>query len=354
MIRLESPYALLLILLVPVVVWWSMRSRARPSIRFSSSALLEPVPVTFRQRAGVLVAFLRFFGLAALVIALARPQTGLGEVRTTARGVAIMMVVDRSGSMGLPLDYGGAPLTRLEVVKRVFREFVAGNARDLKGRPEDLIGLVTFSRFPETVCPLVSVHDTLLSLMDAVQLATTRGEDGTAIGDGMALAAARLQNAEKELGERNRGEAQPAFTIKSKALILLTDGDENVADQMNASQAADLCAQWGIKVYAIGIGDEEGGLLRTPTGNIRIPRGGGFNERLMKSIAQKTGGRYWRAADGEALRRVYASIDELEKTEIISTEFTTYREEFVPWAIAGAVALALQMLLSATVLRRAP
>ncbi len=354
MIRFESPYVLLALLLVPLLVWWTMRPRSRTSIQYSSSALLEPVPVTLRQRARILIPFLRFIGLAALIIALARPQTGLGEVRTTARGAAIIMTVDRSGSMGLPLEYAGKPMTRLDVVKRVFREFVAGNGKDLAGRPEDLIGLVTFARFPETVCPLVSVHETLLTLMDAVQLATTRGEDGTGIGDGMALAAARLQNAEKELTERNKDEAQPAFTIKSKVLILLTDGDENVADQMNSSQAADLCAKWGIKIYAIGVGDDEGGLLRTPTGNIRIPRGGGFNEPLMKSIAQKTGGRYWRAIDGEALRRVYAEIDDLEKTEVISTAYTTYNERFVPWAISGAAALALQMLLSSTLLRRVP
>lgn len=348
-----SPYLLLLLLGVPMLAWWSSRGRARPAITYSSIALVECLRPSLRRRLAWLPGFLTFLGSCALIIALARPQTGIGQVRTTARGVALTMVVDRSKSMELALAFAGRSMRRIDVVKQVFKEFILGNGSDLKGRPEDLIGLVTFARFPETVCPLVRIHDTLVKLVDAVDLAEDRWEGGTAIGDGLALAAARLKKAEEEIAQRNRAEKDPSFTLKSKAIVLLTDGDENVGE-IAAADAAQLCREWGIKIYAIGIGDESGGVVRI--GGIRqaIMPGTGFDEALMKSIAASTGGQYWRATDGEALRRAYAAIDELEKTEIESVEYTSYEERYAPFAMTAAAALTAAMLLNATVFRRNP
>lgn len=345
------PWALLLILLTPLVAWWPVRARARSSVAYSSVSLLDPAGPTLRQRLVWLPVFLRALGLALLVVALARPRVGIGEVRTTAKGVALMAVVDRSLSMQLPIEYEGRAVSRLDVVKRVFNDFVVGDGKDLGGRPEDLVGLVTFSEFADTVCPLTRVHDTLVTLVDGIELADQNIEQGTAIGDGMALAAARLKTAEEELQRRNAGETDPAFEIKSKAIVLLTDGDEN-RGEMRARDAAELCREWGIKVYAIGIGDERGGAIRAQGRVIPIPRGMGFNEPLMKSIAERTGGRYWRATDGAALRRVYEEIDALEKTDIVSTQYTSYEEAFTPWAVAGLTALGLELILSLTWLRR--
>ncbi|HBS28959.1 MAG TPA: aerotolerance regulator BatA [Phycisphaerales bacterium] len=348
------PWALALIALPPLVAWWPLRSRARAAgaVAFSSTDLLAPAGRTLRQRLVWLPPVLRALGLALLCVALARPRIGTGEVRTTARGVALMTVIDRSLSMQLPIEYAGQALSRIDVVKRVFKDFVAGDGRDLKGRPEDLIGLVTFSEFADTVCPLTRVHDTLVTLVDGIELADQNIEQGTAIGDGMALGAARLKKAEEELQRRNAGEADPEFSIKSKALVLLTDGDEN-RGEMRARDAAELCREWGIKVYAIGIGDERGGTIRAQGRVIPIPRGAGFNERLMQAMAERTGGRYWRADDGESLRRVYEEIDALEKTDIVATEYTSYEEAFAPWASAGLTALGLGLLLGFTWLRRA-
>jgi Ca-activated chloride channel family protein len=351
--RLAWPMGLLLLLLVPPLMWWSGRRRRRSAVLYSSVDLLDGAGISLRQRAIWLPAALRAAGLTMLIVALARPQEGIGEVRTTAQGVAIMAVVDRSASMSIPMSFGGETMPRLDVVKKVFSQFVEGDGKSLKGRPEDLVGLVTFALFPETVCPLVRIHDTLVKLVDTIVMADQQYEAGTAIGDGLALAAARLHEAETEINERNEGKTDPDFVIKSKAIILLTDGDEN-RGEVRAIDAAEMCKQWGIRIYAIGIGDDRGGVVQTPMGKMRLPRGDGFNEALMLQMAELTGGLYRKAADGEALTRIYREIDSLEKTEIKSTEFTNYRERFMDWAGAGVALIALELLLSATILRRIP
>lgn len=346
-----SPWLLLLLLGVPMLAWWSGRARARGAVVYSSVDLIDSAAGTLRARLWRVPGLLTALGASALIIAIARPQTGVGEVRTTAKGVALSIVVDRSASMQLPLRFAGKTQMRIDVVKQVFKEFVQGNGEDLPGRTEDLIGLVTFARYAETVCPLVRIHDTLVKLVDSVNLATEQWEGGTAIGDGLSLAAARLKTAEEELTKRNQAENNPDFILKSKAIVLLTDGDENVGE-VAASEAAQMCKEWGIKIYAIGIGDESGGVVRAGGTRATIMPGQGFDETLMKTIASATGGAYWRAVDGEALRRAYAAIDELEKTEIESVEYTSYQERYHPWAIAGGGLIAAGMLLGSTWLRR--
>ena len=351
--RLAWPAGLLLLLLIPPLLWWSSAKRRRGAVVYSSVDLLDGAGPSLRQRAVWLPAALRAAGLTLLIVALARPQEGIGEVRTTAQGVAIMAVVDRSASMSIPMSFDGQNMSRLDVVKQVFTQFVEGDGKSLKGRPEDLVGLVTFALFPETVCPLVRIHGTLVKLVDSINIADKEFEAGTAIGDGLALAAARLHEAEVELQKRNEGQADPEFEIKSKAIILLTDGDEN-RGEVRALDAAEMCKEWGIRIYAIGIGDDRGGIVQTPMGKMRLPRGDGFNEALLQRLAELTGGMYRKAADGEALTRIYQEIDSLEKTEIKSTEYTNYRERFMDWAAAGVALLGLELLLSATVLRRIP
>lgn len=348
-----APWVLALLLLVPLLARWHARRRGRAVVVFSSLGLVEPLPISLRQRLAWVPAAALMLAMAAIIVALARPRFGIGEVRTSANGVAMVVVLDRSASMGLPFAFAGRDSTRLDAVKAVFNEFVVGNGRDLPGRPEDLIGLVAFARFADTVCPLVRVHETLVKLVEKMEMADQRWEGGTAIGDGLALGATRLRQAEADLLAREKNPQDPDFTIKSKALVLLTDGDENVGE-MSARQAAELCKEWGIKIYAIGIGDERGGLIDTPMGRVAVPRGGGFDERLMQDITSSTGGRYWRAASGDALREVYAQIDALERTQIKSKEFTSYREAFVPWAAAGAALLAVSITLSGSLLRRSP
>ena len=347
-----TPWVLVLVPVVVVISWWGGRRKRRAAALYSSTTLIAPLRPTLRQRLAFVPSVLRTIGLVAIVVALARPRIGIGEVRTSADAVAIMMAVDRSLSMELPMTYAGKQGTRLDVVKSVFREFVEGNGRDLDGRREDLIGLVSFAGFAGTVCPLVRIHTTLVDLADSIDLARDDLEQGTAIGDGLALAAARLKSAEEELAKRNEGKKDPDFTIKSKIIVLLTDGDENRG--VRASEAAKLCKEWGIKVYAIGIGDNQGGRVRTASGMVRLMPGQGFNESLLKQVAQSTGGKYWRASSGESLREIYGEIDRLEKTEIRATEFTSYHEAFGSWAELGGGLIALELVLGATLLRRVP
>ena len=377
--RLAAPFALALFRLLPLLLW-AMRRRARPVMMFPGLAIVRPAGRTVRQRLAWLPSALRIAAVAALVIGVARPQTGLGEIRTTANGIAMVTVIDRSASMRETMPYQGETMSRIRAVKRVFKEFVEGDQKNLAGRPEDLIGLVTFARYADTVAPLTRSHEALSKLVDGILLAADRGnEAGTAIGEGLALAAARLKQAEEDIERLAREQAtegpalpkvgesgavepavseapEPEFTIKSKIIILMTDGDENTG-AISAQQAADLAKQWGIKIYAIGIGSDDNGafLVNTPMGAMRVQgRGGGVNDQLLKDIARSTGGKYYAATDGESLKAIYADIDSLEKTEIKSTEYTSYSESFWLWAAAGGAALALELVLASTLLRRAP
>ncbi|MDX2114628.1 MAG: VWA domain-containing protein [Planctomycetota bacterium] len=348
----QAPWLLALLALVPLAWWWAGRPAARPAVTFSSIDLFIPAGQGWRARLAWLPRASVMLGLAALIVALARPQLGVGQARTTASGVALMAVVDRSSSMQLPMPFEGGTPSRMDVVKRVFTEFVLGNGAELKGRPQDLIGLVTFARFPATACPLTQVHDTIAKLVDNISPSKEQWEGGTAVGDGIALAAARLRRAEEELKARNKGLIDPDFTLRSKAIILLTDGDENVGE-MFSEEAAQLCKQWGIKIYAIGVGSE-GQFIRTDKGLMRLSPSGSFDEQRMRRLAETTGGAYWRATDGEALRQAYAAIDALEKTEIRSVEYTSYEERYQLPAALGAALLGSGLLLGSTLLRRAP
>lgn len=349
--RLESPEALLLlVVLVPAAIFAG--ARRRPALRFSSMMVFEATSPTLRVRLAWIPTALRVLGLVCLAVALARPQHGRGETRVKAEGVAIMAVVDRSWSMTERMAYDGQQMSRIDVVKRVFREFVEGNGEDLEGRAQDLIGLVAFARYADTVCPLVRSHDVLSDLVDTVELVNptqNNYEAGTAIGEGLALAAARLEKAEQELARAQEEEGvDPDFTIKSKIIILLTDGDENM-DEIPARAAAQFCKELGIKVYAIGIaGGGEGG--RGFFGRPRYP----FDGRTIREVAQITDGLYRVVESGDALRDVYEEIDRQEKTEIESIEYTSYDERFVAWAALGAGLIVLEILLGSTLLRRSP
>ena len=305
-----------------------------------------------RTRLLVLPLVLRVLALAALVLALARPQDVQGLVRTTTEGIALQLVIDRSSSMTETIDIDGRSTTRLDAVKQVASEFIEGNGDDLKGREGDMIGVIAFGSYADTICPLVREHDALLELVGDIRVSPLRSDQGTAIGDAVSLAAARLREAEKEIARglgddaaRDPG-AKPDFSIKSKAVILLTDGRNN-RGQIEPLQAAQLCADWGITLYTIGIG---GGY--TELAGLRIPMGGSLDERTMTQMAVATGGRFFLADDAQSLRDIYAVIDELETTEIETSESVDYTERFPPFAAAGLALLALEVLLSSTWLRR--
>lgn len=347
MFRFESPWMFLLLVPLAALVLWRRSDRVR--LRFSSTAAASRVAGSWRARLVGLPALLRALVLAALVLAMARPQHGTERARDISQGVAIGMVVDRSSSMGERMRFGGQAVTRLEAVKKVFQEFVDPAEGEMGGRPNDLIGMTAFAQYADSVCPLTLSHATLIQLLDSVRLVEDRREDGTAIGDAVALAAARLHRAEESL--RQPGQDQPGYEIKSKIVILLTDGENNAGDR-SVRDAAELCKQWGIKVYAIGVGDEHG--LQTPFGRLSTPLRRGFDDRALRDLADVTGGKYWLATDAGTLRSVHEEINRLEKSEFEIVRYLDYREAFAPWALAALVLLSIEILLRQSLLRTVP
>lgn len=361
------PWAFLLLLAIPVVVWASRRGKRQGTIRFSSVANASNSGVSWRMRLRWLLPALRVLVLMLLTIGLARPQQGRDAVREVSQGVAMEMLVDRSGSMGQELIDDGRRVSRLDVVKQVFKEFVQGNQKDLKGRPNDLIGMVAFARYADTVCPLTLSHEALDYFLDSISVVTRRSEDGTAIGDALALGAARLKTAEDQLKQANRslqlkgGGVDPAsgapasgYTIKSKVIILLTDGQNN-AGKRSPLEAARMAREWGIKVYAIGVGGREATMaLQTPFGEYKVPAGPGVDEATLKAIAEETGGACWLAESTDKLEAVYREIDRMEKTEIEAIRYLDYLERFPVFVLAALVLLCFEQVLASTVFRRIP
>jgi Ca-activated chloride channel homolog len=373
--RFEFPWVFLIVPLIALLVWYCLSRRRGVGLRFSSVTNAVASGASFKTRLRQLPLIVRVIALVLLTIALARPQQGSEEVRDVSKGIAIEMVVDRSGSMGQEFIYEGKQSNRLEVVKKVFREFVLGNGKDLQGRPTDLIGMVAFARYPDTVCPLTLSHAALERFIESIQLVTRKNEDGTAIGDALALAAARLKTAEDllkstlgkfstpnppDLGESDpRVRTSPVTTgagyqIKSKVIILLTDGQNN-AGKRSPLEAARLAKEWGIRVYAIGIGGRESFVtVRTPLGDYRVPGGPGVDEATLKTIAHETGGAFWVAESAEKLHEIYKEIDKLEQTEIESVRHIDYAERFAPFALVALALLTLEQILISTVFRRIP
>ncbi|MCF7958011.1 MAG: VWA domain-containing protein [Phycisphaerae bacterium] len=358
---LYSPWALALLAIIPLVVFCMTRRGYRGRLRFSSLQDLRTVAPTWRIRLRFLPIVVRIICMTLLILALARPRQGNKQQIKSTNGVVMEIVIDRSGSMGREMNYNGRALTRLEVVKRVLKDFIKGG-NGLPGRQNDMLGLVTFARFADTACPLVTAHDALLSYIQQTQLVPDGSpENATNIGDSLALAYARLKTAEEEITRRNASVGQsstmsdkqkPEFEIQSKAIILLTDGRCN-AGERSPEEAAKLAAKDGIKVYTIGIGSGEP-IQQQSFFGMTINREPELDEPLLKNIAELTGGFYGRAGDAKALAEICQKIDQLEKTEIESIEYNTYDEKYRILALAALCTLALEILLGCTLFRKIP
>ena len=352
--RFQDP--LWLLLLVPLVALglWAVRRQRRVAVLYSDTSILASLPKTVALRVKRLLPWVRLLGLALVGAALARPQRGREEFRIQTEGIAIQMCIDRSGSMqAMDFRIDGRQVNRLDAVKSVFRDFVAGTG-GLPGRPDDLIGLVAFGGFADGKCPLTLDHGALLEVLGSVEIpqpiVDQRGrvinerlleeEQATAIGDAVVLAVDRLKDAK----------------AKSKVIILLSDGRQNagVVDPAEAAQAAEA---FGIKVYAIGIG----GTGRAPFpakdafgGNILVPQLVELDERTLKMLADETGGRYFNARDTDALENVYAEIDRLEKSLSEGRLYTEYRELYQYAMFPGLGLILLEILAAATRFRSLP
>lgn len=337
-IELRDPILLAFALLAPFV--YALASRLPSVVTVSTLSHFDGAPRSLRARLAKLPALLLAAATVLFSIALAGPRTGDTSSHVHREGIAIVMAVDRSGSMNAR-DFvaGDASVSRLDAVKRVFHDFVDGG-KSGKGRPDDLVGLVVFGTFADGVCPLTLDHTNLLSILDDVKIATEATEASTALGEGLGLAVERLRE----------------HVAKSKVIILLTDGVSNAGD-LEPLQAAKLAADNGIKVYTIVAGNK--GLAPIP---VVGPDGREYLRRVyvetdedtMKKIAEATGGKFFHARDADGLTRVYAEIDHLERSEITEVRYLQYREHYPALVEAGAGLMLLAAFASATFLRRLP
>lgn len=318
--RLESWYFALLLLLLPALFFWWKRRNEPPRVLF-------PLPLApeIRLKSPVRwLLLLRYAALILLVIALARPQNSYRSSERTVSGVDIMMVLDVSASMNIE-DL--ADRSRLDVAKETMEGFI-------RGRQNDRIGFLIFSGEPYTLVPPTLDYGLLLKSLRDVELGTLK--DGTAIGDGLALAVNRLKNSQ----------------AKSRVIILLTDGDNNVG-QVDPATAGDLAAGFGIRVYTIAIG-REGRVkmpIRTKTvfGNSVTTYqwfDNALNPALLQQIAKVTDGKFYRVTEAQALDSVFKEINRLEKTEIKANEKIKYTDAFERPLKWGVLLLILERLLA--------
>lgn len=316
----DSPLWLVLLAALPLLAWRHHRRSGLGAVTVSRL----PARRGGRWRLH-LPFYLRLAALAACLVALARPQLGYAWEEATTEGIDIQLALDISGSMGAE-DF--QPRNRLEVAKRVARDFVAK-------RPADRIGLTVFGGTALTRAPLTSDRRMLDELIDSVQLNDV--PDGTAIGVALANAASRLKSS----------------GAKSRVVILVTDGVNN-SGEIDPLSAAALAEGLGIKVYTVGVGTE--GDVRVPV-PVRDPRTGEVemrkvtmrvevDEKLLQTISQRTGGAFFRATDPKALAGVFAEIDRLEKTPLKVKRYIRYQERFQPFAWAALALLALPLVTS--------
>jgi len=350
MVDFTQPWAFALLplaLFVPALAWWRRRRRA---IDFSSLDAVADVPTSWRERMAWLPDLLRVLAAIGLVVALARPQLERTETSLERDGIAIEMLVDISSSMDMKMDYRGEDATRLDVAKDVLEQFVLGDGDKLQGRSDDLIGIITFARYADTVCPLTLSHDAVAYFASILTINDRPNEDGTAYGDATALAAARLSTLEEALWQ---GEAGTTRTpeVKSKIIVLLTDGENNCGRHLPL-QAAALAKEWGIRVYTISLTDA-GKPRRLKDGDetIEVASGRSAAEQVLEQMATSTGGIYRTAHDFDSLRSVYSEIDELERSQLRSMAKKVRTELFTPFAIAALLALLAEVVLRNTVLR---
>jgi Ca-activated chloride channel family protein len=328
-LRFASPWFLLtgLAVAAAVVVWW-LSYRRRPAVAYSHLDLLHRVGPSWRARGRWIPHAAKILALVLIVIALARPQSGTASREITSEGIDIMLVLDVSGSMKAE-DF--KPNNRLYVAKEVIRDFV-------EGRTNDRIGLVVFAAQSFTQCPLTLDYGVLTGFLDKIDFGMI--EDGTAIGMALANAVNRLRESE----------------AKSKIVILLTDGVNN-RGQIDPLTAAEIAQTMGIKVYTIGAGKPGNALypVEDPVFGKRyvyIPNE--IDEESLQEIANRTGGRYYRAQSEKMLERVYEEISMLEKTEVKIKEYVQYRELFSYFAIAALASVVLGGVLSSTWFRTLP
>lgn len=336
------PWALLLI---PLLLWLLRKKRQRSSIAVPSLQLWLAQPAGKARYLWIPIA-LRRLAMICLLVSVARPQAGTTYNKEVTEGIAIQLLVDVSSSMDMSIkDQNGVRTTRMELAKQLVERFITGDGEQLKGRPHDLIGLITFARYADTRSPLTFGHQALLQIVRNLEIQQRPNEDGTAYGDALAIAAARLRD---PAIPKNGAKAIDADAITSKVIILLTDGENNSGAHLPI-EAAGLAKQWDCRIYTISLGDSESYPKNPAISDSLSP-----SEKVLEYISVQTGGIFRQAHDFESMLSVYSEIDQLERSKISNRSFDRVAEWFwLPLTLAiGSLLLALT--LEATCLRVVP
>lgn len=328
----NKEYFLLLLLLIPYVLWYFLfRKKSEPTMRMSDTFAYLNAPKSWRMRLIDAPMVLRCILFVLIVIIMARPQTHNSWDNKTVEGIDIMLAMDVSTSM---LAEDLSP-NRIEAAKDVAAEFISG-------RPNDNIGLTIFAGEAFTQCPMTTDHASLLNLLQNVRTdIAARGliQDGTAVGMGLANAVSRLKGSK----------------AKSKVVILLTDGSNNMGD-ISPMTAAQIAKSLGIRVYTIGVGTNKVARYPMPVAGgvqyVNIPVD--IDTKTLRDIALTTDGNFYRATNTRELKQIYKDIDKLEKTKMSVQRFSKRYDAFQPFALAAIIVLLLEILLRNTVLRRIP
>jgi Ca-activated chloride channel family protein len=331
------PYFLLLLLFLPVLAWLKGKHGRQPAFLYSSVQLVKGIIGITRSSAGSILLKLRWLSLACLIVALAQPRLILSETKVSASGVDIVVALDMSGSMAAEDDgfvLNGQQATRFIIAKDVLKKFVAR-------RPNDRLGLVIFATHAFVVVPPTLDHDFLSANLERLDMNMEGFDDrSTAIGSALSTSLNRLRD----------------LKSKSKIVILMTDGENN-SGKVPPLTAAEAAQALGVKVYTIGVGTRgEARMQQTDIFGrkvyVKIPVD--VDEDTLTKIANMTGAKYYRADSSDTLRRIYADIDRLEKTDAEVKKYTQYNELF-PWVIAaGLFFVLLENILSNTIWRKLP
>ena len=316
MFRFASPYFLFLLLLLPALFWYRHRRHRSPAMASSALFPAAAIPASPALRLRRLVPAVKFVVLCLMVVALARPQWGTERTEVLTEGINIVLAMDLSESMAaLDFKKKGRVVNRLEAVKGVVEEFVAG-------RSGDRIGMVVFGTHAYTQLPLTRDYNTMVSILDRLEIGAAG--KSTAIGDAIGIALKRLADIESS----------------SNIIILLTDGVSN-AGELSPDTAGEIAVQKGVRIYTIGVGTRGKApfLVKDPLfGERYVYQQVNIDEATLRAIADRTGGLYFRAEDLEGLQQIYDTIDAMETTEVKVDIYAEYSEVY-PWLLIPALVL---------------
>lgn len=328
--HIEFAYSWVLgaLLLLPILIYEYIRrnNKQQASLIVTTTHFLKGAS-SFKSSLKHLLFVLRCLTIICLIVALARPRQKFTETQTSGEGIDIILCFDISGSM---TEKDFTP-NRLEASKAVAVQFV-------ENRPGDELGIVIFSNLSFTLCPLTTDHDAVINQIANIQSGYLQDE-GTAIGSGLATSVDRLRTSK----------------AKTKIIILLTDGVD-FGGTIPPDLALQMAKFYGIKIYTIGVGSEKDvdEMVDSPLGPVVQHKKLEFNEALLKQLAEGTGGQYFHASDNNALSKIYASINQLEKSKIAVTNYVRYTDEFVPVLIIAFVFLLLEIILRYSVFKKFP